>query len=86
MVRISISPAAFDAICATMPLGSVGYEREADAAGEVAVWLEAAVVNRLAAMRGPGEGFSDVILRLCEAEAAGRPPARPRTGRTQAPR
>jgi hypothetical protein len=26
MVRIAISQAAFDAIVATMPLGSVGYE------------------------------------------------------------
>jgi hypothetical protein len=25
MIRIAISQAAFDAICATLPLGSVGY-------------------------------------------------------------
>jgi hypothetical protein len=28
MIRIAISQTAFDAICATLPLGSVGYENE----------------------------------------------------------
>jgi hypothetical protein len=30
MVRIAITQAAYDAICATLPLGSVGYENEAN--------------------------------------------------------
>ena len=30
MVRIAISQAAFDAIAATLPLGSVGYENKTD--------------------------------------------------------
>jgi len=33
--------------------------------------IEAAVVDRLAAMRGPGEDYSDVILRVVELEASG---------------
>ena len=64
MVRIATSPAAFDAIYATLPLGSVGYEVEANERGERYVWLAAVVVNKLAAMRGPGETYSDAILRL----------------------
>ena len=32
------------------------------------VWLEPAVVNKLRALRGPGEGYFDVILRLASAE------------------
>ena len=28
------------------------------------IWLDPAVVNRLRAMRGPGESCSDVVLRL----------------------
>jgi hypothetical protein len=32
--------------------------------GEPLVWLERTVVNRLLALRGPGESYSDVILRL----------------------
>ena len=69
MIRIAITLAAFEAIAATLPLGSVGYEPQLNEKGERLVWLEAAVVDRLAAMRGPGESYSDVILRLIEIEA-----------------
>jgi len=55
MVRISITSAAFDAITATLPVGSVGFEAEPDANGERQIWLDAGVVDRLAAMRGPCE-------------------------------
>ena len=41
----------------------MGYETEANERGERLIWLERAVVDRLRAMRGPGESFSDVILR-----------------------
>ena len=34
MVRIAISQAAFDAIAATLALGSTGYENETDERGE----------------------------------------------------
>jgi hypothetical protein len=53
VIRISIISAAFEAIAATLPLGSVGFERKAGAKGERLVWLDRAVANRLAAMRGP---------------------------------
>jgi hypothetical protein len=68
----------------SMPLGSVGYEHERQ------IWLEPRFVDRLRAMRGPGESYSDVILRLakgertpsCHADAAvlrdARYPAKPR--------
>jgi hypothetical protein len=64
LIRISITPAAFDAIAATLPLGSVGFGPEVDAKGERAVWVETSVVDKLSALRGPGESYSDVILRL----------------------
>ncbi len=71
MVRIAITPAAYDAICATLPLGSMGYESEPNERGEKLIWLEAAMVDRLGAMRGPGEGYSEVILRLVGRETEG---------------
>jgi hypothetical protein len=40
MIRITITTAAFEAIAATMPLGSVGYEREPDAKGERWIGIE----------------------------------------------
>ena len=73
MVRIAISGEAFEAIARTLPLGTVGYEAEANERGERAVWLEEVWVDRLGAMRGPGESFSDVILRLVETEGACEP-------------
>ena len=66
MIRIAISEAAFDAIAATLPLGSVGYENATNERGERLIWLDHAVVARLRAMRGSGESYSDVILRLIE--------------------
>jgi hypothetical protein len=66
MVRIAITQAAFEAIAKTLPLGSVGYENKVNAKGEHLIWLEPSVVDRLRSMRGPGESYSDVILRLAE--------------------
>jgi hypothetical protein len=63
MIRIAITAEAFDAITATLPLGSVGFEREPADDGERLVWLETHVVNKLRALRRPGESYSDVILR-----------------------
>jgi hypothetical protein len=65
MIRISITAAAFDAIAATLP-GSVLFEREPDDKGERQIWLEPRFVDRLRAMRGPGESYSDVILGLAK--------------------
>ena len=66
MIRIAITPAAFDVLAATLPIGSVGFEPELNGNGERLIWLEAHWVDELAAMRGPGESYSDVILRLVE--------------------
>ena len=66
MIRIAISRAAFDAIASTMVLGSVAYEPEASASGERYVWLTPREVARLKAARGPGQSYSDVILRLAK--------------------
>jgi hypothetical protein len=64
MIRIAITEAAFEAIAATLPFGSVSYENKTDERGEKLIWLDHAVVARLRAMRRPGESYSDVILRL----------------------
>jgi hypothetical protein len=53
-----------------MPFGSVNFEAGVDANGERYIWLPRAVVDRLRALRGSGESFSDVILRPA---AEGRP-------------
>jgi hypothetical protein len=64
VIRIAISEAAYEAIAGTLLRGSAAIELEANARGEKLVWLNRTVVDRLAALRGPGESYSDVILRL----------------------
>jgi hypothetical protein len=71
MVQIAITQAAYDAICATLPLGSVAVEPYYNERGERVIWLEAAMVDQLGAMRGPGESYSDVILRIAGRDDAG---------------
>jgi hypothetical protein len=69
MIKIAITQAAFEAIAKTLPLGSVAVEPYFNEKGERVVWLDEVWVDRLGAMRGPGESYSDVILRLVESEA-----------------
>jgi len=66
MIRIAITSAAFDAIAATLPLGSMNFERHPADDGQRLVWLEPHVINKLRALRGPGESYSDVILKLAK--------------------
>ena len=66
VIRIAISQAAFNAIAATLPLGSVGYENETNERGERLIWLRPDVIAKLKAMRGPGESYSDAILRVAK--------------------
>jgi hypothetical protein len=68
VIRIAITPEAFDAIAATLPLGTVSFENKTNERGERLVWLEPRMVDKFRAMRGPGESYSDVILRLATAE------------------
>jgi hypothetical protein len=69
VIRIAISQAAFEAIARTLAFGSMSFENATNERGERLIWLDHAVVNRLRAMRGPGESHSDVILKLVEADA-----------------
>ena len=70
MVRIAITQAASDAIAGTLPLGAVASSKNFNAKGEFHLWLEPALIERLRSLRGAGESFSDVILRLIETEGS----------------
>ena len=54
MIKIAISVEAFEAICATLPVGSVAVEPYYNERGERVVWLEEVWVDRLGAMRKAG--------------------------------
>jgi hypothetical protein len=68
MIRITITATAFEAIAATLP-SSVGVEQNRAPHADYFIWLDPRYVERLRAMRGPGESYSDVILRLAEASS-----------------
>jgi hypothetical protein len=68
MVGIAITREAYDAIYATLLIGSVAVELEANERGERLIWIEEVWADRLGAMRGPGESYSDVILRIAGAD------------------
>jgi hypothetical protein len=43
-------------------------ENKVNEKGERLIWLDPRVVDRLRALRGPGESYSDAILRLASGE------------------
>lgn len=69
VIRISISQAAFGAVAETRPLGSVASESQTDEKVERLIWLPPDVLAKLKSIRGPGEDWSDAIVRLAEAHA-----------------
>jgi hypothetical protein len=69
MVRIAISQAAFDAVAATLVLGTVAVEPERGEDGSVHIWLDPRVLAKLKALRGSGESYSGVILRAAKGES-----------------
>ena len=70
MIKVAITQAASDAIAGTLPLGAVASAKNLNAKGEFHVWVEPALIDRLTFLRGAGESFSDVILRLIETEGS----------------
>jgi hypothetical protein len=51
-----------------MPFGTVSYERDAGDTGDRFIWLEPRIVDKLRFLCGPGESYSDVIIRLAAAQ------------------
>jgi hypothetical protein len=67
MVRIFVVEEAFEAIKATLPVGSVAFKLDV-ARGERQLWLERVWAAVLGTMRGPGKTFSHLIMRLAVGE------------------
>jgi hypothetical protein len=62
MIKIAITEAALVAIAKTLPEGTVlQVDRRG---GQCFIHLDDAMADRLGALRGPGESYSDVILRM----------------------
>ena len=67
--RLDLAPPRSKRCAATLALGTVAVEPERAQDGSVHIWLDPGVVATLKALRGSGESYSDVILRLVELEA-----------------
>ena len=68
MIRIALNELA-DAISSTLPKSAARWPMQRDR-GQCFIQVEAAVVDRMRAMRRPGESYSQVILRLVELETS----------------
>jgi hypothetical protein len=69
VIRISITAAAFEATASTLPFAQAAAAEKAKLAAQKAWQTRRASPNyvaldRLRHLRGPGESYSDVILRL----------------------
>jgi hypothetical protein len=69
MIRIALTEATFDVIASALPKGAARWpmQRQGD---QCFIQVEAAVVDRMRAIRRPCESYSDVILRLVEIDGA----------------
>jgi hypothetical protein len=64
MVGITITAEAYAAIKATLPGDTQTWPTNPSDQGDVIIWLDQPTVDRLDALRGHGESYSDVIMRL----------------------
>ena len=69
MIRIALNEVAYEAIASTLPKGAARWPMQRDR-GQCFIQVEAAVLDRMRAMRRPGESYSQVILRLVELETS----------------
>ena len=68
MIRIEISALAYAAITDGVPEPS-RLPAQPSPQGGYYLWLDKTTLNRLRASRGPGESFSDAIVRMAKVEA-----------------
>jgi hypothetical protein len=66
MIAITITPAAPRAIKVSL-LGTAEAAPRPGPDGLIRIWLDRRFVDRLGQMRGSGESYSDVILRVAKA-------------------
>jgi hypothetical protein len=64
VIRIAITPAAFEAIERTLALGAVATEPLLNESGERLIWLEERRLDKLNSIWRPGENYSEAIVRL----------------------
>ena len=61
MIRIANHRRGLRGVTATLPLGSIDFERHPADDGQRLVWLEPHVVNKLRVVRRPGESYRNAM-------------------------
>ena len=69
MIRVALTDVAFDTIASTLPKGAARWPMQRDR-GQCFIQVEAAVIDRMRAIRRPGESYSHVLLRLVDLETS----------------
>jgi predicted CopG family antitoxin len=68
MISIPITEEAYEALKGRIP--RIDQARTSKGRnGRMRIWLDRQFIDRLLALRRPGEGYSDIILRLVKIEA-----------------
>jgi hypothetical protein len=69
LIRIEITAAAYAALAAGRDPNSL-IEAQGSPSGGFYLWLDKVTLNKLSRARGPGESYSDMILRWANEEEA----------------
>jgi hypothetical protein len=64
MICITVTAEAYAAIKATLPADTQTWPPSPGELGDVVIWLDQPMLDRLEAMRGAGESYSDAIIRV----------------------
>ena len=64
MIGITVTAEAYAAIKATLPADTQTWPTSPADQGDAVIWLDPATVDRLGALRGPSESYSDGIIRV----------------------
>ena len=63
MIRVALTDVAYDAIASTLTKGAARWSMQRDR-DQCFIQVEEAMVDPLRALHGPGESWSDAILRV----------------------
>jgi hypothetical protein len=69
MISISITVEDYEAVKATLREGVEADPPQIDERGGVRFLVDRKTLDRLTALRGPGESYSDIILRIANANS-----------------
>jgi hypothetical protein len=71
VIEVAVTKEAYEAIVSMLELDTVARRPMRNAKGEYLIHLDEKTMDRLTAVRRPGESYSDVIVRLAQLSKRG---------------